>query len=357
MPRNIVFLTKRHPMGRDLISDPYGRFYHLPLELAKSGDAVTVVAADYRGSEDGEWFAHGLRWRSVAATINLPATRRALADAVERCSPDWIVGCSDTYFGILAQSLAAKFGSRSVIDAYDNYCAYIPWAKPLHWLWERALKRCDVTTVAGPSLAELWAPLRGRSGSVIVPMAADPRGYYLRDRFRARHAFGLPYDRPIVGYSGSINSQRGIRVLFEAIELARDERPDLMLVLSGRLQRGVTLPRDTVYLGYVPNDDVPVLMNCFDVMAVINTSSAFGNYSYPVKLYEAMACGIPAVVSRTRSTEWMMSSTPELLVEPDDPKALARGLIAALDYDRIDYPTKNTWARSAQFLHDALTTT
>ncbi len=43
-----------------------------------------------------------------------------------------------------------------------------------------------------------------------------------------------------------------------------------------------------------------------DMVAVMNTPGAFGDYSYPIKLYEAMACGRPVVASRTASTAWVL---------------------------------------------------
>lgn len=46
----------------------------------------------------------------------------------------------------------------------------------------------------------------------------------------------------------------------------------------------------------------------------MNTPGAFGDYSYPIKLYEAMACGRPVVASRTASTAWVLRDFPDRLV-------------------------------------------
>lgn len=354
MPGKIAFLTKRRPMGRDLLNDPYGRFYYLPLELAKLGYDVTVVALSYVAGETERSSEHGLSWESISLRPNPWSAYHALEHVVRAASPDWVVGCSDTYFGILAERLARNLGCRSVIDAYDNYCAYVPWASPLHLLWYRAITRCDLTTVAGPSLSEEWAQhCRGRR-SVVIPMAPDPCGFFLRDRYRSRNAIGLPLDRPIVGYSGSISDERGIETLFDAFTHARQQCPELTLVLSGRLSDKVRLPSNTIYLGYLPNESVPDLINCFDVMAVINKDSRFGNYSYPVKLYEAMACKVPVIASRTKSTEWILSGFPELLVEPSNVAALSNAILAALTRGRIDYPQLPSWSSSAQLLDQSL---
>ncbi|ANX03477.1 hypothetical protein PG2T_04240 [Immundisolibacter cernigliae] len=46
----------------------------------------------------------------------------------------------------------------------------------------------------------------------------------------------------------------------------------------------------------------------------MNTPGAFGDYSYPIKLYEAMACGRPVVAARTASTAWVLRDFPGRLV-------------------------------------------
>jgi hypothetical protein len=57
-----------------------------------------------------------------------------------------------------------------------------------------------------------------------------------------------------------------------------------------------------------------------NVVAVMNTPGAFGDYSCPIKLYEAMACGRPAATSRTASKAYGKSrrlrDLPDRLVAP-----------------------------------------
>jgi hypothetical protein len=95
---------------------------------------------------------------------------------------------------------------------------------------------------------------------------------------------------------------------------------------------------------------MPALYQAPAVVAVTNTPSAFGDYSYPIKLYEAMACGRPVVASRTASTAHgicrRLRDFPDRLVAPDDAAALAGaagvgpgpgrgGLWSAAGLDRI----------------------
>ena len=113
--------------------------------------------------------------------------------------------------------------------------------------------------------------------------------------------------------------------------------------MAGRLEPNLRLPADANYLGYLPDAQIPTAIACADVIAVVNRASAFGDYSYPIKLYEAMAMGIPAVASATESTRWILRDHPQMLVEPDDADALASALRLALSEGLPPMPPSADW--------------
>ncbi len=170
----IVILCKRAPQSKDLWQRPYGRFFHLAKHLAEMGDEVHLVLLNYGKNNEFEVQRDGITWYSINlyrslrfywAAKHLAKTKRA----------DWIIGCSDTYFGICAELIARQTGASSLIDAYDNYESYIPWCKPLHWLWRRALRRCTGITAAGPGLRNIMSAGRANQNSAVIEMAADPQ--------------------------------------------------------------------------------------------------------------------------------------------------------------------------------------
>lgn len=337
-------------MGKDLLGSPYGRFFHLPRILAERGHQVSIVLLDYANGAGQEIDAHGIRWISSPLPGYPGAIRKQLGDS----PPDWVVGFSDTYFGILAVRLARKHGLRSCIDAYDNYESYMPWARPLHWLWRRALRQADLLTAAGPDLAALMSRGRESEKSVVVPMAADPIGFEPRDKQDCRRKLNLPVDRPLVGYCGSMHRSRGVEVLFDAIPLVLAERPDVHFVHSGRTWKDVPLPATIQSLGYIDDDKMPVLLNSMDTLVVINRASSFGHYSHPVKLYEAMSCQVPIVATRTRATEWILDDHRGSLVEPGDPQELSAAILGTLAEPGAHYELVPSWNSSCDALERAL---
>jgi len=351
----LLFLCKRCPQGKDLLTHPYGRFYYLPKVLANYGHEIHILLLSYKNEPKLALLKDGIHWTSLSLKKNGPSGYiREAKKIIGEIHPDWIVGFSDTYYGILAQHLARRFGCRSLIDAYDNYESYMPWCKPLHYLWRRALSKADLVTAAGPQLAELMGQNRPNKPTVVVPMTADPTDFKPLDKKKCRQELGLPTDKKLVGYCGSIHSSRGIDVLFAAYKILLREHKEIELVLSGRKGAGVHLPDGTRWLGYLPDEKMPGLLNSMDVLTVLNKSSAFGNYSYPIKLYEAMCCQVPVVASATLAAKWILADFPDLLVEADDSNLLAKAIGRAMHHEKIDYGQRQGWERGADILQEAM---
>lgn len=341
-------------MGRDLVENPYGRFYYLPRSLADRGHEVTLLLLDYQNGASIDIRRDGIRCVSEPVGLRKPAQYLGkLRQLLELNQPDWVIGLSDTYFGILAQHYGKKYAIHSCIDAYDNYESYIPWLKPLHGLWRRALARADLVTAAGPDLGKHMSRRR-ISPAVVVPMTADPIGFRPLNQRECRAQMCLPLDERLIGYCGSLHKNRGIEVLFDAIEQHRKTRPDIRLVLSGRQWDHVPVPESAISLGFIEDSKMPLLLNCMDVLTVVNKESDFGRYSYPVKLYEAMSCQVPVVVTSTEASRWILRDNQELLVPPSDVGALSSSIAVALGRGRINYPNVPDWWSVSNVFEQAL---
>lgn len=319
----LVVLCKRRPQSRDLFTQPYGRFYYLPRLLAERGHEVHLLLLGY-GKEPDEYRREGnLHWHTASALPWGPLPYLARADRLmSEIKPYWVLGFSDTWYGILAQRLAKRHGAKSLIDAYDNYESYIPWLKPLHGLWRRALAGADAVTAAGPQLADFMSACAEGRAVEVIPMAADPIFAPL-DKTACRQRLGLPADAILVGYAGALHPGRGIEWLFQAYAQLQASDSRIELVLSGRLAQGVALPVGAHWLGYRPPEEVPLILNSLDLMFVVNKPGTFGDYAYPAKLYEAMACGVPVVAMDLPGAAWVLRGNPEALARAGDAADMA----------------------------------
>ncbi len=351
----ILFLCKRRPLARDLLTRPYGRFYYLPKLLSDRGHEVHTALLSYQKDRTETLVEDGIHWTSTSLFSGNPL--RYINHAhhlVREIQPDWIGGLSDTWYGILAQQLGQRHNINTLIDAYDNFESYITWLKPLHLAWRSALSRATLVTTAGPNLTELLGQFRTGKPTMTIPMAADPVGFKPMEQSGCRQKLGLPANRKLVGYCGSILKNRGIDVLFSAVQQLKQETQGIDLVLAGRKGRNTRLPPDSIWLDHVADDKVPLVFNSLDVLTVINKSSAFGNFSYPVKLYEAMNCQVPVIATRTPATRWILGNHDSLLVEPGHADQLCMALKRQLNTGRIDYGNRPDWNDNCDLLEQGL---
>lgn len=152
-------------------------------------------------------------------------------------------------------------------------------------------------------------------------------------RSSVRGELGLLPDAPLVGLIARLNPQKNHHGFIEAAALVKAQLPGVQFLLAGtgvdssnqELVRAIAaagLGSSVHLLGR--RDDVPRLMASLDVLA----SSSDGE-GFPNVLGEAMACGVPCVVTDVGDSAEIVGDTGRV-VEPGDMAGLASGLIELL---------------------------
>ncbi len=154
----------------------------------------------------------------------------------------------------------------------------------------------------------------------------------LPSRESARAELQLPADAPLAVYTGGLLAWKGAEVLVEAARAL----PEAYFVLAGGLPDDVERVRRAA--GGLPNvridgfqapERVALYLAAGDVGVVPNRArpAISARYTSPLKVFEAMAAGLPLVASDLPSLrEILRHEEDALLVAPDDPAALAAGL-------------------------------
>jgi len=137
-----------------------------------------------------------------------------------------------------------------------------------------------------------------------------------------------------IGFVKTFLPKYGPTVLARAMRQVVDAIPNARLIMAGQgplmrevqeLAHDLDLQDHIGFPGFVPNEEVPRLMQSFDVFV---NCSVYNSESFGVAILEASACGLPVVVTDVGGvSETCKNRETGIMVEPNDPDALAAALI------------------------------
>jgi glycosyltransferase involved in cell wall biosynthesis len=243
--------------------------------------------------------ADGIRRAVAAMTIQAQYWARC------RFRPADFVYIRDHFLALPTAVLAWAAGATVVQecngpleDAYDAW----PRLRPLHRLLSLSLRfqsrRADAVVIVTPGLeGYLTASTGRRGGYYVIGNGADV------DRFRPAIAGARTGGQSYVVFVGALASWQGIDVILSAAKAAAwPPNIDLVIAGDGR-ERGLVQEAaracDRIrWLGTIPYEESAALVSgslAALVPMIDGPRSKFG--LSPLKLYEAMACGVPVIAS------------------------------------------------------------
>lgn len=193
---------------------------------------------------------------------------------------------------------------------------------------DRELDQADMVLVPSRFVAGQLAQGGWSSKVVVEPYGVNISAFFPDDKRVGRQA---PMRCLFVG---QISHRKGVRFLVEAARLLRGEPIEIKLVgplVSPEVLSGIESVPGIAYEGSVPHAEVAKLMRSADVFVLPSVEDA-----YALVVLEAMASGLPVVVTSNNGAAEVVSDGEEGFVVPaGDPEALAERLrLLAREPDR-----------------------
>ena len=163
-----------------------------------------------------------------------------------------------------------------------------------------ALRDYDAFTVPTDSVGEFYSQfIWDQSVFKTIPIGVDLNLFHPMDKQQAKQRLAeMVGDERIktmstVGYLSRLQAEKGASTYLKLAEL----NPHVLFLQAGwnegRFAHQKT-PHNLVYVGFHPRETLPMIYNAFDVYCFPSVS---GEETFGLTVLEAMACGVPPVIS------------------------------------------------------------
>ena len=270
----------------------------------------------------------GGRWDVVAFIVRLMRM-------VHRLAPDVIYGflappnMSTVLLKPLFPRVRMVWGVRASNVDLDRYDWLSRVSYRLECLLSRFADRIICNSRAGLEYAVAHGFPAGKM--TVIPNGIDVERFKpdASARQRIREEWGIRGSDILIGVIGRLDTMKDHPTFLRAAAMLAREREDLRFVCVGegtpastadlhRLAHELGLAERLVWAGV--RLDMPAVCNAMDIVA----SSSYGE-GFPNVVAEAMACGVPCVVTDVGDSALIVGATGSV-VEPASPEALRDGL-------------------------------
>jgi glycosyltransferase involved in cell wall biosynthesis len=155
------------------------------------------------------------------------------------------------------------------------------------------------------------------------------------DSAEIRRRFSLSSATPLVLYTGTFEAYQGLDLLFEAMAIVRQRRPDVRLLLAGgkpnQVQHATAAALTagildvTLFAGERPAAEIPAFLLACDVLVSPRSKGT----NTPLKIYQYLRSGKPIVATRLLTHTQVLSDETAILTGASAGE-FAEGILAAL---------------------------
>lgn len=360
----VLVLASRYTASRDIIGEDFGRQTRLFEALKKLGHDVDFFCADYIKFERKNVRLHGINvFIEPFSFFCFVSFLKRLNDMLKSKKYDFLVATSDPLWGVIGCFFAKKCNVRFIYDLHDNYETYASYRIPfLGYLDKNSVKNADIVTTVSFALKEKISKIR-KKNVFVIQNGVDLKLFMPMDRASSRKKLKLPLKAKIIAYTGSLQRSLGVDILIDVFERLKEEIPDLVLLLTGRLSQNKSDMPDIKKKGIISFDalkqrDVAFAINAADVVVIPSPSNEFTKYCFPYKCVEYMACNTPIVATGLGDVKLMLEGYKGSLCKPDNEQELYVKIKNQLNQGKINYRRKlrdYSWDKIALKLHKIIT--
>ena len=348
----------------DVGHNPLGRSYMLAEVLERVARKVVIIGFQFPKYGSDVW--EPVR-EAKLPVISLPGTNfpeflNSLDAIAKRIKPDIVIACKPRFPSVqLGLLIKERYGCPLIVDIDDHELSFFKTQTELSLETFEAMPPACAAEKLEP-YGELWTrltqylcrfadekltsnlALHREFGGTIVPHVRDEVAFNpaLYNRNISRNKYGVPMKDRVALFFGTPRHHKGIDALASAVGQIDDEYFRLVIVGSPP-DRTVTAKLDALAPGrviYLPNQPfsaIPEILSMADVVCLPqDEDNAISQYQLPAKAIDAVAMGIPLLVTRTLPLMQLVEDGVAIPVEKDK-------IVEALKNIAYDKPELDRW--------------
>jgi glycosyltransferase involved in cell wall biosynthesis len=209
-------------------------------------------------------------------------------------------------------------------------------ARVFDWLERIMLRRSKVVIVICPQLEDVVREVNAAVPVVLIENAMGSGDAPTPGSGKAvRERLNMDPGTPMVLYPGTFEAYQGFDLLFAAMPMVIEKRPDVRFVLMGgdpdqvrsaqsRID-AMRIAKNVLLTGQRPVGEVPAYLDAAD--ALVSPRSLGTNT--PLKIYQYLRSGRPIVATRLLTHTQVLDDETSILTTAE-PRAYADGILAAI---------------------------
>lgn len=278
---------------------------------------------------------------------------KAIEEAIVFFKPDVI---NVQHIWILS-SIASKYSIPTILTSHGtDLIGYNAWERFRKYANE-AVKRCSKIITISESNNEQVAQTfdESREKRVCISNGFDQDVFYKKNYNKDEILKQVGIDevyKKILLFSGKLVEVKGVDILLKAAKIY--EKKDILTIICGEgvlhkqlenMAKELNL-KNVVFIG---NQSQSVLSKLYNIADATVLSSRYEGL--PLTVLESLACGTPVVVTDIDSMQKFMKKEFGIIVEKENPEALAKGIIDILsnkkqyDSDKLANYMKENYAQ------------
>ena len=298
---------------------------------------IELLLVELGSGRAPQWLAQfpGVKYRYLDAmgSRKIFSARKKVADLVRSEKID-ILHTHLFYSGLAAAFAKKQLGSTTFAMMRHHTGVVRMLGSAFHvradkWMAERAGRVLTVSEAARQYMLDVDGIRRDDIEVVYLGFDFEQMTPNAEKRAATRADFGFTDDDLVIGYVANFASGKGHVQLINAFDEVKRQIPNAKLILAGRGKLKevedtvgrLGLGRRITFAGW--RDDAAAIYNATDIFVQPSLSEAFSQV-----LIEAMGCGLPVIATKVGgAAEVIENDVNGILIEPDDPQAIAREVI------------------------------